>query len=98
MAVAVKVRLGCGRNITRITTVRTFGTPTETSSALPVMSRRSMTHEVYPPPTRMISMHFDTHDFQASPFYEGLGYVRFAELPDFPIGHSKIFLKKSLVA
>jgi GNAT superfamily N-acetyltransferase len=40
----------------------------------------------------------DTHDFQASPFYEGLGYVRFAELPDFPIGHSKIFLKKSLVA
>jgi len=27
--------------------------------------------------------------------HEGLGYVRFAELPDFPIGHSKIFLKKS---
>ncbi|WP_084162594.1 GNAT family N-acetyltransferase [Paraburkholderia bannensis] len=40
----------------------------------------------------------DTHDFQARPFYERLGYVQFAELPDFPIGHSKIFLKKSLVA
>jgi GNAT superfamily N-acetyltransferase len=36
----------------------------------------------------------DTHDFQASPFYERLGYVRFAELRDFPVGHSKIFLMK----
>lgn len=40
----------------------------------------------------------DTHDFQARPFYEGLGYVKFAELPDFPVGHSKIFLKKALGA
>jgi GNAT superfamily N-acetyltransferase len=37
----------------------------------------------------------DTHDFQARPFYERLGYVRFAELADFPVGHSKIFLKKT---
>ncbi|AOK57400.1 GNAT family N-acetyltransferase [Burkholderia stagnalis] len=40
----------------------------------------------------------DTHDFQAKPFYERLGYVQFGELPDFPVGHAKLFLKKSLGA
>jgi hypothetical protein len=38
----------------------------------------------------------DTHDFQARSFYERPGYVQFGELPDFPVGHSKIFLKKAL--
>ncbi|EDZ98218.1 GCN5-related N-acetyltransferase [Burkholderia sp. H160] len=39
----------------------------------------------------------DTHDFQAQPFYERLGYVQFGELPDYPIGHSRIFLRKTLL-
>ncbi|MGI4984546.1 MAG: GNAT family N-acetyltransferase [Janthinobacterium lividum] len=38
----------------------------------------------------------DTHDFQAQPFYERLGYAEFARLPDYPMGHSRIFLKKTL--
>ncbi|MFM0643655.1 GNAT family N-acetyltransferase [Paraburkholderia bryophila] len=38
----------------------------------------------------------DTHDFQAKPFYERLGYVPFGELPDYPLGHSRIFLRKTL--
>ncbi|MGK8207196.1 GNAT family N-acetyltransferase [Burkholderia cenocepacia] len=39
----------------------------------------------------------DTFDFQARPFYEKLGYVRFGELADYPVGHARIFLKKILV-
>lgn len=38
----------------------------------------------------------DTHEFQARPFYERLGYVCFGELPDYPVGHSRIFLRKKL--
>ncbi len=38
----------------------------------------------------------DTHDFQARQFYERPCYVQFGELPDFPVGQSKIFLKKAL--
>jgi hypothetical protein len=38
----------------------------------------------------------DTHDFQARPFYERPCYVQFDELPDFPVGHCQIFLKKAL--
>nr|WP_175800066.1 GNAT family N-acetyltransferase [Burkholderia anthina] len=39
----------------------------------------------------------DTFDFQARPFYEKRGYVRFGELPDYPAGHTRIFLTKRLV-
>ncbi|MDR8726188.1 hypothetical protein FEQ05_01456 [Burkholderia pseudomultivorans] len=38
-----------------------------------------------------------TFQFQARPFYEKLGYVRFGELADYPLGHARIFLKKILV-
>jgi hypothetical protein len=36
-----------------------------------------------------------TFDFQARGFYERLGYVVFAELADFPAGHSHYHLRKS---
>ena len=39
----------------------------------------------------------DTHEFQALPFYERLGYVCFGELPNYPTGHSRFFMKKQLV-
>lgn len=35
-----------------------------------------------------------TFDFQARAFYERLGYAVFAELPDFPRGHSHYHLRK----
>ncbi|CAB3754864.1 acetyltransferase [Burkholderia sp. MSh2] len=38
----------------------------------------------------------DTFDFQARPFYEKRGYVRFGELADYPVGHARIFLTKKL--
>ena len=34
--------------------------------------------------------------FGARPFYEKLGYTVFGELPDYPPGFSRIFLRKSL--
>lgn len=41
--------------------------------------------------------HLDTYDFQALGFYERLGYEQFAELKDYPHGHSRHFLKKRLI-
>ncbi|QVN21111.1 GNAT family N-acetyltransferase [Burkholderia pyrrocinia] len=38
----------------------------------------------------------DTFDFQARPFYEKRGHVRFGERPDYPVGHTRIFLTKKL--
>lgn len=38
----------------------------------------------------------DTFSFQARAFYEKLGYVVFGELPDFPPGHQRYFLRKDL--
>ena len=38
----------------------------------------------------------DTFDFQAKPFYERLGYRQWGELPDFPAGHTRFFLARSL--
>lgn len=40
----------------------------------------------------------DTFDFQSRSFYERLGYAVFAELPDFPRGHVRYFLRKELTA
>lgn len=37
-----------------------------------------------------------TFDFQARAFYERLGYVVFAELPGFPLGHTHFHLRKDL--
>jgi len=40
----------------------------------------------------------DTHEFQARPFYERIGYVCFGELPNYPHGFSRVFMKKTLAA
>lgn len=36
----------------------------------------------------------DTFEFQARGFYEGLGYRVFGEIPDYPPGYSRYFLRK----
>lgn len=41
--------------------------------------------------------YLNTFSFQAPEFYKKLGYTVFAELEDFPKGHSRIFLRKRLV-
>jgi GNAT superfamily N-acetyltransferase len=38
----------------------------------------------------------DTFDFQARGFYERLGYTCFGEIPNYPLGHSRYFMKKEL--
>lgn len=38
----------------------------------------------------------DTFSFQARDFYERLGYQIFGELEDFPPGHRRYFMRKSL--
>ena len=39
----------------------------------------------------------DTFEFQARGFYEKIGYACFAELPEYPSGFSRYFMKKALV-
>ena len=41
-------------------------------------------------------MWLDTFAFQARPFYEGRGYEVFGTLDDYPEGHKKFFLRKTL--
>lgn len=38
----------------------------------------------------------DTFEFQARGFYERLGYRCFGELPDYPTGFARYFMKKAL--
>jgi len=38
----------------------------------------------------------ETHSFQARPFYEKNGYSVFGSLEDYPPGHTKFFLRKTL--
>lgn len=40
--------------------------------------------------------YLDTFSFQAPGFYQKQGYHVFGELPDFPAGHSRFFMTKSL--
>ncbi len=39
----------------------------------------------------------DTFEFQARAFYEKFGYECFGELPNYPRGYSRFFMKKSLI-
>ena len=41
--------------------------------------------------------HLDTFTFQAPDFYRKLGYEVFVELKDFPPGHNRFFLTKTLI-
>lgn len=41
-------------------------------------------------------IYLETASFQALPFYEGLGYSIFGELPEISEGHSLFFLKKEV--
>jgi GNAT superfamily N-acetyltransferase len=43
-----------------------------------------------------IGVYIDTFSFQARPFYEKHGYTVFAEITDYPPGHSRFFLSKRL--
>lgn len=40
--------------------------------------------------------HLETFSFQALDFYLKLGYQQYGELEDYPPGHTRFFLKKSL--
>jgi len=40
--------------------------------------------------------YLNTFSFQAPEFYKKLGYTVFAELEDFPVGHSRVFMRKRL--
>lgn len=42
------------------------------------------------------SAYLDTFSFQARPFYERCGYEVFGTLDDFPTGHQRFFMRKSL--
>lgn len=42
------------------------------------------------------NVHLDTFSFQALNFYRKEGYQVFGELPDFPVGHTRYFLKKTI--
>ena len=44
-----------------------------------------------------VNAFLDTFSFQALNFYEKEGYEIFGELPDFPLGHTRYFLRKHLV-
>jgi len=41
-------------------------------------------------------VHLNTFSFQAPEFYLKQGYSVFGELPDYPLGHTRYFLKKEL--
>jgi len=41
-------------------------------------------------------IYLETTSFQALPFYQGLGYELFGELPEITAGHKLYFLKKEI--
>lgn len=43
------------------------------------------------------NVHLNTFSFEARPFYEKFGYKVFATLEDYPQGHQRYFMRKSLV-
>lgn len=45
-----------------------------------------------------VAIWLDTFSFQARPFYEKLGFHVFAQIPDYPEGHTRFFLTKRIDA
>jgi ribosomal protein S18 acetylase RimI-like enzyme len=45
---------------------------------------------------KCVTMLLDTHSFQAPGFYRKMGYEIFASVEDYPRGHQKMYLKKTL--
>ncbi len=43
-----------------------------------------------------VGLYLDTFDPGAARFYERCGFLKFGEIPDFPPGHTRTFLRKSL--
>ena len=52
--------------------------------------------EAYAVKRGAIGSTLETYSFQARPFYEGLGYMVCGQIDDYPPGHTKFILKKSL--
>lgn len=41
-----------------------------------------------------IGVHLDSYTFQAPEFYKRQGYEEFGRIDDYPVGHSRVWLKK----
>ena len=66
--------------------VREQGYGTKLMAAVEAEARQRGCHSAY----------LDTFSFQARPFYERCGYEVFGTLEDFPAGHQRFFMRKSL--
>lgn len=61
-------------------------------------SRLLQAAESYAVERGCVAATLETFSFQARPLYERQGYVVFGSLEDYPPGHTKFYLRKSLTA